>query len=104
LIALAVLGGFLAASLFKDLKLKHIIVFIFSFIASSFLVGMMIYGHISQVFKYFIVNIELSYGNGVDMTLDIENYRFAFVCAFAILGCFITYGFFFDDIFCYHYS
>ncbi|MHB9327157.1 hypothetical protein ACP3S7_06385 [Phytobacter ursingii] len=94
LIALAVLGGFLAASLFKDLKLKHIIVFIFSFIASSFLVGMMIYGHISQVFKYFIVNIELSYGNGVDMTLDIENYRFAFVCAFAILGCFITYGFF----------
>lgn len=94
LMAVAVLGGYLAVSSLKDYKVKYFIVFIFSFIASSFLVGVLIYDDINQVFRYFIVNIELSYGNGVDMTLDIENYRFSFVCAFIILGCFVTYAVF----------
>ena len=94
LIAVSVLGGYLAVYLFKDVKVKYIIAFIFSFIASSFLVGILIYGDVNQVFKYFTINIELSYGNGVDMTLDIQNYRFSFVCAFVILGCFIIYGVF----------
>lgn len=94
LMALAVLGGYLAVSLFKGYKVKYFIVFILSFVVSSFLIGVLIYDNISQVLRYFIVNIELSYGNGVDMTLDIENYRFSFVCAFIVLGCFAIYGVF----------
>lgn len=92
LIAVAVLGGYLAVQFLKGYRLKEVIAFIFSFAISSFLIGMLIYGDISLVIKYFTVNMQLSYGNGVDMTLDIENHRFAFVCSFIVLVCFVIYG------------
>lgn len=92
LIAVAVLGGYLAVQFLKDFRLKEVVTFIFAFTVSSILIGMLVYGDISLVIKYFTVNMQLSYGNGVDMTLDIKNHRFAFVCSLIVLGCFIVYG------------
>lgn len=92
LIAVAVLGGYLAVQFLKGFRLKEVIAFVLAFAVSSLLIGMLIYGDIRLVVKYFTVNMQLSYGNGVDMTLDIENHRFAFICSFIVLGCFIIYG------------
>jgi hypothetical protein len=92
LIAVAVLGGYLAIQFLKGMSFKEVVSFILAFAISSFITGMVIYGDVSLVARYFIINMQLSYGNAVDMTLDIKNYRFVFVCSFIVLGCFIAYG------------
>lgn len=92
LIAIAVIGGYLTAQFFKDYRFKEIIAFVSAFLVSSAIFGMLIYGDVNLLAKYFTVNMQLSYGNAVDMTLDIKNYRFAFLCSFIVLACFVVYG------------
>lgn len=92
MISVVIIGGYIISQLIKKISVKEISAFILAFVISSFVFGMLIYGNIDSIVQYIIVNIELSYGNGVDMTLGIENYFFAFVCAFIVLGCFVAYG------------
>lgn len=99
LITIAVFGGYLAAQFLRDFRLKQTVCFIISFAVSSFVIGILVYGDANLVLKYFTTNIQLSYGNGVDMTLDIINYPFAYVCSFIVLGCFIAYGIFKRQLF-----
>lgn len=96
--SVAVISGYIITQGYKKISkkelfcIKEISAFILAFAVSSIVFGMLIYGNIDSVVHYIVVNMELSYGNGVDMTLGIENYFFAYVCAFIVLACFVAYG------------
>jgi hypothetical protein len=94
LVSVAIIGGYLAGHFLFYFKLKEVVVFVVSFVFSSLVFGLCIYGDLKLIADYFVINMQLSFGNAVDMTLDVVNFTFVYVCSFIVLGCFIIYGLF----------
>ncbi|HHK4128850.1 TPA: hypothetical protein ACQTWV_000465 [Enterobacter roggenkampii] len=92
LIAFLLIGGYFTYWFIKSWCFKSGAIFTFSMICSFILIGLLIYGDLQSVVMYFKINSQLSYGNSVDMTLDIANYTRVFLCSFSILVFFIVYG------------
>lgn len=92
LVALVTIGGYFVAFFLRSLRFKEGAVFTISSIISFFICGVICFRDVHSVFTYFAINSQLSFGNAVDMTLDIANYHSVYICAVIVLGCFVGYA------------
>lgn len=83
--------------LISHLPAKHIIHSLFSFcmalFISYFIIGLLIFHNPVSLYSYIKINMQLNFGNSVDMTLDVTNTISTYICAFIVLVCFVIHTF-----------
>lgn len=67
------IGSYLFYRMITQRNLREIIIFITSAIASYLLIGLIIFHDTTSITTYLVINKNLSFGNSVDMTLDVKN-------------------------------
>jgi hypothetical protein len=96
-IGLATIGGYLIGKILFDRSwrsaesIKKIFIFSISVIITFIFCGIIIFHHPGHVIDYVIINNQLSFGNSVDMTLQIHNPWFTWLMVFICYLCLLIY-------------
>lgn len=80
-VGLAAFGSYLFVRLFSEKKTLRLALFFIGLIVSYVFFGLIIFHDKVNIVNYLIVNKNLSFGNSVDMTLDVVNSNSTFVAA-----------------------
>lgn len=88
LIASAIFITYLISNFKNYGFIKSIIGFSIAVMLTYVIVGFFIFHDSLSIIKYLIINMQLNFGNSVDMTLDVKNTTATFICAFIVLICF----------------
>lgn len=91
LVGLATFGSYFFVRLFSEKKISRLVCFVAAVIVAYVFVGLVIFHDNSSIVNYLIINKNLSFGNSVDMTLDIVNSRRTFVAAFLVAALLNVY-------------
>ncbi|WP_150465680.1 hypothetical protein [Francisella sp. SYW-2] len=97
-IGLAVVGSYLVGLPIFNKKFrvfehgKKILVFSLSVIITFIILGFFIFHHPHNIINYVIINNQLSFGNSVDMTLQIHNPWFTWLMVFISYVCLAIYS------------
>lgn len=83
--ALLTMGTYLFSRAVVDRRITELFYFCLSVVAAYILFGTIFFHSYSSILDYLSVNSELSFGNSVDMVLNIENTNLTFILAFIIL-------------------
>lgn len=89
LISAAIFTTYLISHLPSRKTLKALIVFCITVPITYVVIGFVIFHDSVSILSYLKINMQLNFGNAVDMTLDVENTFATYVCAFIVLACFI---------------
>lgn len=87
LVGLAALGSYMLVSFIYTRSLRSILLFVGTFVLTYCVVGLGIFHSYASIIEYLVINQNLSFGNSVDMTLDIRNSTktFIFCGVFAVV-------------------
>lgn len=88
-VGLAAFGSYFFIRLFSEKKILRLVLFFIGLIVSYVFFGLIIFHEKASLVNYLIVNKNLSFGNSVDMTLDVINSKSTFV-AVALVVIFIN--------------
>lgn len=91
LVGLATFGSYFFIRLFSEKRISRLVSFVVAAIASYVFVGLIVFHDSSSIVNYLIINKNLSFGNSVDMTLDIVNSQSTFVAAFLVIALLNVY-------------
>lgn len=89
LIATAIFSTYLLSHFPSRKAIKALIAFCISIPVAYVVIGLIIFHDSASIVNYLKINMQLNFGNAVDMTLDVENTFATYVCAFIVLACFI---------------
>lgn len=84
LAASAAIGSYLLYRMFSMRQAREVVVFVAVSIAVYVLLGLVIFQDHASIVNYLLINKNLSFGNSVDMTLDVQNSGRTFVVAAAV--------------------
>jgi hypothetical protein len=84
-VALATFGSYFFSRLLSKKKISEPMLFIAGVVMGYIFFGALIFHDRNSLIDYFIINNQLSFGNSVDMTLDIKNYSRSFIAVALIL-------------------
>lgn len=93
LIATAIFGSYLLYDFLTNRKVKKITIFFLNILISFLLSGFFIFHKAESILQYVIINQSLSFGNSVDMTLDVVNFKWVFLIIFFMFFLGIVYLF-----------
>lgn len=93
LVGLATFGSYFFIHLLSEKKVSRLFFFIAGMLASYVLCGLIIFHDKASLINYLIINKNLSFGNSVDMTMDVINSRSTFVAALLAVACLNIYLF-----------
>lgn len=85
LVGLLTIGSYLFSRFLVGRKISSPIYFGVSILIAYFVLGMMIFHDYASVVNYIKINSQLSFGNSVDMTLDVNNTSESIIYAFLVL-------------------
>ncbi|WP_426168263.1 hypothetical protein [Pseudoduganella sp. R-34] len=71
--ALATLGSYFFSRAFRTRQLKGLLLLVAGLLAGYVLIGLVVFHDYSSLVRYIIINKQLSFGNSVDMTLELTN-------------------------------
>ncbi len=86
LVGLATFGSYFFVRLFSEKKISGLALFVAAVIASYIIAGLIIFHDKASLVNYLIINKNLSFGNSVDMTLDVVNSPKTFAAALLIIA------------------
>ncbi|WP_321863704.1 hypothetical protein [Pseudomonas paraveronii] len=84
LVGLATFGSYFFIRLFSEKKISRLVLFVAGVTVSYIFFGLIIFHDKASLLTYLIINKNLSFGNSVDMTLDVVNSRNTFVAALLV--------------------
>lgn len=90
-VSLATFTAYFALGFVGGVKIREAIYFFGGVILSYFLCGMLIFHDASSIINYLLINKNLSFGNSVDMTLDVINSKETFVAVALAVVCINIY-------------
>ncbi len=73
LVAAATFGSYFFSCMISDRKIHLFGVFAASMVVSYLFVGLLVFHDTTSIISYVVINNQLSFGNSVDMTLDVGN-------------------------------
>lgn len=91
LVGLATFGSYFFIRLFSERRPSRLICFVVAVAISYLIVGFAIFHDASSIVNYLIINKNLSFGNSVDMTLDIVNSKRSLIAALIVIGVLNVY-------------
>lgn len=91
LVGVAVFGSYFFIRLFSEKMISRLVWFVGAVAISYVLFGLVIFHNYSSIFDYLLVNKNLSFGNSVDMTLEVVNSRGSLIAAFFVVALFNAY-------------
>lgn len=89
IVGVAAFGSYFFSRLFSEKKSFRLVLFFIGLIVSYIFFGLIIFHDKASLVSYLIVNKNLSFGNSVDMTLDVINSKTTFV-AVALVVVFLN--------------
>lgn len=92
-VGLATFLSYFMSKLLLERKIKDILIFSLSFIVGYVLLGIIIFNDKFNIVNYIITNKQLSFGNSVDMPLDVTNYKIHFIIIIVVFIIFNLYFF-----------
>lgn len=90
-VSLAAFSAYFALDFFRGVKVREAISFFGGVILSYLLCGMLIFHDAISVVNYLLINKNLSFGNSVDMTLDVINSKESLVAVALTVLCINIY-------------
>ena len=88
-VGLATLGTYFFSIAVINKNLRGIIFFLIGLISSYLVIGLCIFHNYTSIINYLIINKQLSFGNSVDMTLDVinkyETWIIVAICSFTLI-------------------
>lgn len=93
LVGLATFGSYFLIRLLPERKITKLFSFIAGVFGSYVLIGLIIFHDKASLINYLIINKNLSFGNSVDMTLDVINSSSTFLAATLVVACLNIYLF-----------
>lgn len=91
LVGVATFGSYFFIRLFSERKVSRLVCFVLAVAITYVFVGLVIFHDASSIFNYLIINKNLSFGNSVDMTLDVVNSRESLISALLVIGLLNVY-------------
>jgi hypothetical protein len=92
LVALATLGSYLFSCALADKKISAILQLLAGWFISYILLGLLIFHDYKSLLDYIVINNQLSFGNSVDMTLDVVNRPGTWLAVAAVFIAFNVYA------------
>lgn len=86
LVGVAVFGSYFFIRLFSEKKISGLLCFVAATLVSYVFVGLVIFHDAASIVNYLIVNKNLSFGNSVDMTLDVVNSKRSLIAVFLVVA------------------
>lgn len=83
--ALLTMGSYLFSRAIADRRISELFYFCLAVVVAYLLFGAIFFHNYASILDYLKVNSEISFGNSVDMVLNLENTNLTFICAFIIL-------------------
>jgi hypothetical protein len=91
LVALVTIGAYLFSWFLSERQVWRALQFLLSLLITYVLLGLLIFQDKANALNYLVINKELSYGNSVDMALDVRNSSSSFVAAAIAAGALNLY-------------
>ena len=91
LVGVATFGSYFFVRLFSERKISRLMCFVVAVATAYVTVGLVIFHDASSVVNYLIINKNLSFGNSVDMTLDVVNSQESLITALVVIGLLNVY-------------
>lgn len=86
LVGVAVFGSYFFIRLFSEKMISRLFCFVGAIAISYVLFGLVIFHDYSSILDYLLVNKNLSFGNSVDMTLEVVNSKGSLIVAFLVVA------------------
>jgi hypothetical protein len=93
LIATAIFGSYLFYDFLTNKKIKNVTIFSLSILTSFLLSGVFIFHNVENILQYLLINQNLSFGNSIDMTLDVVDFKWIFLIVFSMFSVGVIYLF-----------